>query len=60
MLLVQEGRSRAFTLYVSPPRQVLQDSAVLQDQGMVPAAVVYLAWDEVRQSRWGLGVGGYG
>lgn len=25
-----------------------QDSVVLQEEGMVPAALVYLSWDEVR------------
>ena len=26
---------------------MLADAAVLQEEGMVPAAVVYLSWDEV-------------
>lgn len=44
-LNTQEGQARGFTLYVSPPRRVLPDSAVLQEEGFVPAALIYLAWD---------------
>lgn len=48
LIITQEGQSKTFTLYVSPPRRVFPDTAILQEEGMVPAAVVHLSWDDVR------------
>jgi hypothetical protein len=36
--------SSSFALYVSPPKRVLAASCVLSDEGLVPAALLYLSW----------------
>ncbi|CAM9226366.1 unnamed protein product, partial [Discosporangium mesarthrocarpum] len=46
---LQEGLQgqRKYVLYVSPPRTVLKASSTLSEAGLVPAALVYVSWEEV-------------
>jgi hypothetical protein len=42
--LVQQGDARHFDLYVTPPRRLLPTKSTLTEEGLVPAAKIFVSW----------------
>ena len=42
-------KSCPFQLYTAPPKAFLREGVPLSEQGLVPAAQVYLSWQETRE-----------
>lgn len=39
-----QGISQLFDLYITPPRRILSDDKTLQQEGLVPAAKIFISW----------------